>query len=494
MIYKPVVAYTRRHPRKILTTIFLFFGIIYGLISLVNHYLFRTAALDLGLTNQAMFDFAHLRVNYSTLLPNAGRMNFLASHFTLLPVLFAPLYYLFGSYTLLLIQIAAILLGGAGIYVYTKCRTQNPVIPLLVLLQFFLMWGIYSALAFDYHDNVVGAMLLPWLLHYFDRKRWWPAIISFVLLIISKENMALWGIFISVALLVKYYSDKSCRIAAVALALSAVLYFLLVTTILMPALNTTHHRYAQLFRYNHLGNSFSAIISYLITHPTIVIKHLFLNTTNIPTFNYIKAELYALILLSGGFSLLVRPWYGIMLLPLLGQKLLTHDFMLWGINYQYSIEFAPVLALATFEASSPLRAGYQTRYLCLATFLTFISTSFTLDHRKSKWYDKSMAQFYKKRHYTRHFKVSSVHKALEIIPPGAPVSALSPLVPHLAFRKYIYEFPRVDNAQFIALLLNDNPYPMTEEEYKNKITGLRQSPNWRILYDKNSLLILERQP
>ncbi len=96
---------------KFLILILVVFGIIYGLISLVNHYNFRTYALDLGLVNHAIYDYAHFRVNYSTLLLDASPMNFLGSHFTLLPLLFSPLYWLFGSYTLLIVQIAAVLFG-----------------------------------------------------------------------------------------------------------------------------------------------------------------------------------------------------------------------------------------------------------------------------------------------------------------------------------------------------------------------------------------------
>ena len=37
--------------------------------------------------------------------------------------------------------------------------------------QFWACWGIWAALAFDYHDNVIAAVLLPWLLYWFERDR-----------------------------------------------------------------------------------------------------------------------------------------------------------------------------------------------------------------------------------------------------------------------------------------------------------------------------------
>src|SRR6476620_4958201 len=87
-----------------LTGTFVVFGIIYALISLVNHYNFRTYALDLGMVNHAVYDYAHFRKNVTTLLLDTPPTNFLANHFTLVPLLVSPLYWLFGNYTMLLVQ------------------------------------------------------------------------------------------------------------------------------------------------------------------------------------------------------------------------------------------------------------------------------------------------------------------------------------------------------------------------------------------------------
>ncbi|MDQ3289792.1 MAG: DUF2079 domain-containing protein [Bacteroidota bacterium] len=482
---------------KILVLILIFFGIIYGLISLVNHYNFRTYALDLGLVNHAIYDYAHFRVNYSTLLVDAAPMNFLGSHFTLLPVLFSPLYWLLGSYTMVVVQIAAVLFGGIGVYVFCWHRSSDATIPLLVTAQFYFMWGIYSALAFDYHDNVVGAMFLPWFLHYFDQKKYGIAAVYFLLLVISKENMALWGIFIAVACLGKYFSDKSARNVALGLAIITTFYFILVTSVIMPELNTTHRQFAQLIRYQHLGNSIGSITQYILQHPQVVFEHLFLNTTGNPEFNNIKAELYGMILVSGGVSLLFRPWYLFLLLPVFAQKLLTHDFTLWGINYQYSIEFAPVLALATFEASTRFKPVIQKRYLVVFLVLTLLATTVTLVKRKSKWFIKPLVQFQRPMHYRSLFDREKLHATLQFIPDQVPVSASSCLTPRLVEREKLYHFPIIRDAEYIALVktTEEGTYPLTPEAYSQKITQLRQGSDFKIIYeDEQSILFKKTHP
>ena len=482
--------------QKKLIILLIVFGIIYGLISLVNHYNFRTYALDLGLVNHAIYDYAHFRVNYSTLLIDAAPMNFLGSHFTLLPILFSPLYWLLGSYTMLVVQIAAVLFGGVGVYVFCRHRTTNPAIPLIVTAQFYFMWGIYSALAFDYHDNVVGAMFLPWFLHYFDQKKYRLAIVYFTLLVISKENMTLWGIFIAVACLGKYYSHKPSRKVAFGLAVITTFYFVVVTSVIMPELNTTHRQFAQLIRYQHLGSSIGSIMQHLLQNPQVIFQHLFFNTTGDPKFNNIKAELYSMILLSGGFALIFRPWYLFMLIPVFAQKLLTHDFMLWGINYQYSIEFAPVLALATYDLSSRFKPKAQKRFLLLCLGLTLAAITVTLVKRKSKWFIKPQVQFQRSMHYRSLFKQDQLHEVLKALPGQVPVSASSCLTPRLVNREKLYHFPVIRDALFIVLVKNteEGTYPLTPQEYSQKIVQLRQNAAFNLIFEDDQLIIFKKKP
>jgi len=148
-----------------LIAILIFFALIFCSISIVNHYNFRTYAWDLGIRNNAIFDYAHFRWNEG-LLTIFKFDNVLSDHFQLLPILFSPFYWIFGTYTMLILQIAAILFGGIGIYVYIRKYSGSRNTANLATVHFFSLWGIYSALGFDFHDNVVGAMFVPWFLYF----------------------------------------------------------------------------------------------------------------------------------------------------------------------------------------------------------------------------------------------------------------------------------------------------------------------------------------
>ncbi len=481
-------AASRNHFR-IAVSLFVIFGLIYSLISLPNHYFFRTFAFDLGIFNNAIHDYAHFKWNDN---PVKLYENILSDHFTLLHLPFSLLYWIFGTYTLLIIQIAAILFGALGAYRYCFLRTGNCLISLLLLGQFFCIWGIYSALSYDYHDNVVAAMLVPWFFYYFHQKKWRLTLLFYALILMSKENMALWAIFLNLGLAIIYFKDKTQFRTALLLSLGAAIYFIIVVKLIIPALATGERPYTYILNYTALGSNFSEILITLFTRPFYVIGLLFTNHLNDPNGDWIKTELHVFFLLSGGFACFYRPAYLVMLLPIFAQKLFIDNIGTWGLNVQYSIEFVPILNIALTEmvVRQPVRRG--TLIACLGLVLTLAATARGLDYRVSKWFDRTAVQFFKSKHYKQHFNAAKAHKALKLIPEDAPVSAHSPLVPHLAFRDYIYEFPYLGNARYIALIREGKPYPLlTDEELNQKITELTQSPDWKTVYDEDYILILK---
>src|ERR1041385_5317947 len=151
----------KRGMKKTTYLVFIIFSLVYGTISLVNHYFFRTFAYDLGLNNNAIFDYAHFRWNDCMLMQPQFK-NILSDHFSLYPIFVSPLVWIFGSYTMLIFQIAAVIFGGAWILKFLQLKFgEESWIPVAGVIHFFSFYGIFSALAFDYHDNVVATMFVP---------------------------------------------------------------------------------------------------------------------------------------------------------------------------------------------------------------------------------------------------------------------------------------------------------------------------------------------
>lgn len=483
------------HVNKIrLHTIIIVFSTVYCLISLVNHFLFRTYALDLGMYNHALFSFAHFKQAYFTLGIDGVEMPFLGTHFSVIIIILSPLYYIFGSYTLLIIQIIAILLGGFAVYKLARFHLNpNTILPLIILIQFFSIWGIYSALSFDFHCNVLGAMLIPWFIYFIEKRELIRASIFLLLTLFTTETMALWAFFIIIGLIMKNWSvyKKDYIKFEIPAAIFCFLYGALVIGVIMPSIQGSASN-LQFGRYAHLGNSLSSILQTIIQNPVDTMSLLFKNTLNDPTYDGIKQELFLMVFVSGGIALLLRPVYLFMLIPIFAQKLLSNDYALWGINSHYSIEFVPILSIAIIDLLRKLK-NYKGWVAIFLTLTTLIFTVNVLDHRKSKWYNKTNNRFYSKAHYKSDIDIEETNSALKLISDDASVSVSPCMAPRLAFREKIYHFPIIKNADYIVLTTNEGgTYPLSEDEFYSEINELKNSSTFITIYNNNSLMIFKR--
>jgi uncharacterized membrane protein len=469
------------------------FLLVFASESFVNHYLFRTYAWDLGIITNSLYDYSQFRANNCMLL-QPQFANLLSDHFTLIPVLVSPLRYLFGTYTLLFFQVFMILIGGAGAYKYIYLRSDSLFLARAALIHFYTIWGVYSALAFDYHDNVVAAMLVPWLFLMLEKRNFRYFFLILVLIIVSKENMALWAGFICIGLFVHCFTDRQKRLVCACGTLLSFLGFLVIVKIIMPALSNGGRDYLH-FEYSVLGINPSEVPAAIMDRPLVILKSLFVNLPRYASANGIKAELHYVILLSGGVFLLMRPVFIFMLIPVYAQKLFNNDFTKWGLNQHYSIEFVPILALGSFIAISQMgkSESWKNKAGLILVVSTLLITGIKMENRVSKWYIKENTAFYQPAHWKRDFDVSATYEILGLIPNKAKVSASSVLVPHLALRETIYQYPVVNDAEYIVLLNSGAKYPLSDQQFEVKLLELSTDPAWQLVKKSDVALLFKRK-
>ncbi len=471
------------------------FCLIYAAISLVNHYNFQTFAWDLGIKNNEIYDYVHFRWNHNFLIIPPIE-NKLGDHFSLPPLYFAPFLHIFGTYNLLIFQILAILFGGTGIYRIGKMQTGSHSTALLISIYFFSLWGIYFALGFDYHDNVVGAMFLPWFVYYLLRKKWFPVVLFFVLVITGKENLAFWMFFVSLGLFIRFFRhDKMYRIILPILSFFALLYFVVILNYVMPALSGPNYDYFH-FQYDVLGDSIAEAFSTMITKPFYALKMLFMNHHGNPVYDNIKTEFLLVLILSGGWLLFYRPVYLLMVLPLIFQKL-YHDLpSKWGISAHYSIEFAPVLALVLIEwmQDNRIRKKIRTISLPVILLMTITISLLKIDKQAYPYYDADRVKFYSSEHYRCDYNRKELRKGIRSIPDQQSLIAHSPLVSHLAFRDTVFTFPYgIEKARYILLLpARANRWPSDYREYDYYLALCKSSAYCTTRYGSEEIHVFER--
>ena len=426
-----------RRDKVALSAVFIVAGLVFALISLVNHYLFKTFALDLGLYTHAMYDYTHFRVDDCSMF-KAVPQCILSDHFDLYLVAFSPLIYVFGSYTLLIVQIAAVLLGGWGVYKLIGLYTNDLWLPVLASATLFFSFGIIHPFGFDYHSNVLTAMMLPWLLYFLKRRKFGWATLFVVLFVIGKENMSLWLFFVVVGLMWDYRKDKKTLWYLAAYAVFSIAYFFIVNMIVMPRLGGSGGGFE---RYAYLGSNYAEIAKNLASHPLETIKILFTNTLGKPNYDGIKEEFYMCAFATGLIFTLLKPNYLFMLIPLIGQKMLASDSLFWGVSLQYSVEFMPVLVVSSYLVIVRLKKRLPQLVLSSALLLsTILTTFYTIGIPKSFVVPEHLC-VYQGRHYRQStYDAGYVRELMRQIPDDASVCAATTFVPHLVFRPEIYDF------------------------------------------------------
>jgi uncharacterized membrane protein len=463
------------------------YGFVFCLISLVNHYNFRTFGLDLGIYTHSVYSYSHLSWHTFTLAIEGIEINTLGDHFAPFIILISPLYYLFGTYTVLIVQIATICLGGMGIYTYAQERIPK-YYPVLVLLVFYNLWGIYSALAYDFHPNVVAAMLVPWLLIFYHRNHKIKTVILALIIMSCKENMAIWMAGIGLGLLVgEFFQTKQQKRFGFTLSLIglSIGYFITVEWLVMPFFNP-ERVYDHLDNYSHLGDSSLEIVREIITRPRNTFYLLFESLHEDALTFKLKSQLHFMVLMSGGIALIYRPQYLIMLAPIYAQKMLSSNPSHWGIYAQYSIEFAPILAIAMTDWIQNFSFEKLKRPMIICTIAT--ATFFN-------WHPtRPNTGFYKAEHYDSGLNTMAIYKALELIPDDAVVSASNVITPHLAGRDRIYLYPVLKDAEYLAILTDGrNPYPVDSLKFQQLLMDLRNDSSNQILFDDADFLIVKRK-
>ena len=477
--------------------ILLFFLLLFLLMNFCDHYFFRTIAYDYGAYNFAFHDYAHFRNSLSPLY-GPHNFKFIQDHVSFTLVLFVPLYWMFawltGTYTLLFIQTFLIILGGWAVYRLLEFKTSDKLIAICGLLYYFLLYGRWSSIVMDCNLAIMASSVVPVFIYFTERKKWHFAVAALLFILLTREDMALWMVFIGMFLLVLHRGDRMYRNFSLLVIALSLAYFVFVFSLFIPLIETAEKKYT-LFNYSALGKGPMEALGFIILHPVKTFLLFFQNNSDDPNFNNAKLEFYAVYLLSGGLILFFRPIYLLLFIPILAKKMLNDSPVRWGIELYYSIEFVSIMPIAVYLVLSSLRDRLLQKVLAVLVCTVTLAVTiyeFNTRHHIIQWWDNSKYAFYAPGMYKADFNAPLIHHYLGKIPVHAKVSASCKLLPHLAFRKNIYYFPRVNDAEFIAVFRKEDSYPLSQADFDREVEKYTASREWKILADEFPLLILER--
>jgi uncharacterized membrane protein len=501
---------------------------------------FRSNAEDMGIMDQALWNTVHGAVLHQTICNSISDSNCLgdvsrfAIHFEplMLPI---SLLYIFAPSPKTLMLLQAIVLGSGAFPVYwiASRRLASPLAGLGFATIYLLYPALQSAELFDFHAVTLAAALLMFALYFMLTRNNIGLIITCLLSLSTKEEIPVDIIMIAVAILV---FQRRWRLGLFLIGLS--LAWLAVSLAVMHAFSPLGHS-STASRYSYLGSSPLQAATYILTHPSLLLRNKILSPSG-------KTNLH---LLFGSLAYLpvLSPQVFILALPALLINLLSSDPRMQSGVHQYSAELVPFMILALISSVVFLMSLFGTGIRHLQSFsLQLLQTS--LAHRlatvstpvRKRWdgifslplRGKSLPSLSPQLvtlrlllllmllaiarfdlHYNMlgdlphrlnfSWPVVTPHAQLfaevaALIPPNASVSAQDTLVPHLSHRHYIYQYPYMaQQSQYVVLDLQGNIYPYVRNSvagknaYDQSVQKLLRSGDFRVIFSEDGYLLLQ---
>jgi hypothetical protein len=418
-----------------------------------------------------------------------------------------PIYLVGDLLGIIAYQWFSILFGAVGIYLYAK--EVLPYGRLWPVIQFFGMWGLYSALAGNIYIDFVGAMGIPYLFYFFHRKKWFLFSIAFLFVLLAKEHYSMLLTSISIGLLWIYRKENTRRdiLKMSFFILIALLYLFLATKYIIPyyckvkgyAIQRIDQLYKHLWADNPLCPSVYA--STLIEKVKFIAcnwRYIWTLLWVEPPIEYmyghtcqqlfgIKWETHMAIILSGGWTFLYNGLiFLFILLPVYIYKLLSMEPQMWGTMAHYSIEFAVVLPIALIWSMRNSLPKLIPLIGFIGAFMAHLTNYLLMEKRFSLWYYPQLMRWYSCEHYCPYEKYKSIRKAASLVPKEASYCTDIRHAPYISVSSLYRE--NIEEADYVfAIKEGYFAFPL------DSLQRLKDSGQWETLHDDNYTTVLRRK-
>ncbi|MDD3440315.1 MAG: DUF2079 domain-containing protein [Kiritimatiellae bacterium] len=426
-------------------------------IKAMDHWTFQTDAYDLALYDTAVRNTLHGRFLFADQL---GR-NFFSDHFSPILLLFCPLYGL--ADTPLTLMFGEALAVAAGLGVLYRIVRQHGLSPLTGLAVAGLMLNhrqMASAILYDFHTEVLGAVFLLGCIWQWRRggMGYW----IFLLLALScKEDVPLYTAGLGAYVFLRGRRGLGLATCAVSVAWAVAAW-----KFIIPLAGQGDISPFVEARWSHLGNGYGEVAWTLLRRPAYGLS--LLGSPGVRD-------------LLGGFGWLSLAGFEA-LLPALPGVVLNASSSLEaqaGLQLYYAAPMLPfaawgmVIGMARLKSLANrihLRPDARAWLGAAGTGLLLLAAAGTFGTHYS--FDSDSP------------RVRERHRIMRLIPEGATVSAESGFIPHLARTHRPYLFPEEPNrhiahtdCEYILLDNAGDAWPLSPEALQAAIDRLRSQPD-----------------
>jgi uncharacterized membrane protein len=477
-----IAAPASRHPneRRVYVLLYLFIACFVSLFTLKSiqlHEVFRTAAYDLGIFDQA----AWLASQSEDMFNTVRGMHSWGDHFRPIDLIYAPLYSILPSVNwAFFLQSLSVGMGSIALFHIGRILLPgNLTAPFILSIAFLINPVVHNTLLWQYHSLVMATGPYLFLVLFYLKDKLPHYLVTLIVLLCCREDMpfTLAG-FGLVALW-----QRKWRFAFYTLVVTAA-WWLTVTRIVMPHFNGVGY-----FR------SDSGALKQLIDR---------LSDGNYYWQRFVidsDARRYGLLVFAPVIFLpLLAPVYLIPALPALLFNVMMGSYNTL-IIYHYSVNIVPFVFVASLAGMAAIVRKSNRRWHAAAlAVIVLMMTMLSAAHYSELRQGNAVASY---RHWRQHATLrETIGQFRSAISPDDGISASDFLLPHLSHRKHIYLFPNPwivhywgmdgehpahpNNVKFIVI------QPSQYASYQRLLSYLENSRIFAEIRRTDGLLIYER--
>ena len=436
------------------------FAAAYAAVGLTRHWHFASN-IDLAIFDQAVWHLSRFETPASTI---SGFPNILGDHFYPIVALLAPLYWIAPSpQTLIVAQ--SILLGSSIVPVFRFARRRLPFGTTMALcVAYGLFWGMQRTAMSDVHEMAFAPLFVAAAILALDRRRWGQLWLTSIGLLLVKEDL-----IPMVAAFGAYLWWQGERRHGIALIVVGVVGFFAIIGLVIPWFGGPGE-------WTHAG-AFQGVLREPWMLPAMVVTP--------------PQKLVTLLCWIGPFLFLpVLSRYGLLLVPVMLERLLSTDVRHFGTGFHYSAPLAPILAMTASDGLARVRewVGPHRRGMLRAALALIVIACATVPGHQP------ILRLARARQYAPRPYRDTAMRALARIPPDAVVVAQSSLLPWLSQRRDIYLLDQhAPDAQYVIASTHLDPWPnasigdvdslIEERRRQGYVTDFEQD-GWTVLRKK----------
>lgn len=395
-----------------------------------------------------------------------GNIHFLGDHFSPSLYVLSPLFLIFNSPSILLIEQSAAL-TGAGFLVFLISRSEkiSTFGSYIIAFAFLIFAGVENALVTDWHTEPTAAFfILLFIYLFFFKKKIFLGILAFLFFLGLKESNAL---SLVICLVPLYVIRKNDRKKIIILAVFALIWFYIAIKVAIPFFSHAPYLYSPTFP----ASPFEYISQ-------------FINTQE-------KRSLIFNSFISFGLLPLLSPSFLITIFGELGMRLIPTKsyFQSFTLGMHYNVLLGVFLTLGSMYGIANQKKGRIQRYLLFLLLLSSLFAAkkitmspFTLISNKVFWKEWS--------------KQTQLFKMLSYVPKSGSIMSQNNILPHLIERKEQIFLLSNDYIKLNpdTIVIDYSPEQNVNNYYSGEISEFAQVTILKNNLEKNSTYKLLKTP